>query len=56
MRAKKYTHGLTFFITLDMYNALKQLSDEKQVSISELLRGVLDNYIGQNYQPKVVCD
>lgn len=47
MRLKKYTHGLTFFITVDMFEALKQMSDEKQMSMSELLREVLEQYVGK---------
>mgnify|MGYP001188965469 CR=1 FL=1 len=38
MRAKKFTCGVTFFVTPEMYQDLKQLSDERQVAISELLR------------------
>jgi hypothetical protein len=38
MRVKKFTCGITFFTTSEMYENLKQLSDERQVAISELLR------------------
>lgn len=38
MRVKKFTVGITFFVTPEMYQGLKQLSDERQVAISELLR------------------
>ena len=38
MRVKKFTCGITFFVTPEMYQDLKQLSDERQVAISELLR------------------
>ena len=47
MRLKRYTHGLTFFITPEMFEDLKQISDEKQVSMSELMREVLAYYINQ---------
>ena len=39
MRVKKYTHGLTFFITVDMFEALKQISDEKQIGMYVLEDG-----------------
>jgi hypothetical protein len=39
MRVKKFTCGITFFVTPEMYQDLKQLSDEKQIAISEVLRG-----------------
>jgi predicted CopG family antitoxin len=45
MKTKKYTHGVTFFIDLEMYEYLKKISDEKQVSLSEFLRGIIDRYI-----------
>jgi hypothetical protein len=50
MRLKRYTHGLTFFITTEMFEALKKISDEKEISMSELLREVLDQYICQQPQ------
>jgi hypothetical protein len=50
MRLKKYIHGLTFFTTVDMFEALKQISDEKQIGMSELLRLVLNEYICQRSQ------
>jgi hypothetical protein len=38
MKVKKFTCGITFFVTPEMYQGLKQLSDEKQIAVSELLR------------------
>ncbi len=38
MRVKKFTCGITFFVSPEMYQSLKQLSDEKRVAVSELLR------------------
>jgi hypothetical protein len=51
MRLKKYTQGVTFFITPDMLEVLKKISDEKQVSVSEVLREVLNQYISQWSHP-----
>jgi hypothetical protein len=45
MKTKKYTHGVTFFIDLEMYGCLKKKSDEKQVSLSEFLRGIIELYL-----------
>jgi len=50
MRLKRYTHGLTFFITGEMFEALKKIADEQQMSMSEILRVVLDEYICQRPQ------
>lgn len=38
MKVKKFTCGITFFVTPEMYQDLKQLSDEREIAISELLR------------------
>jgi hypothetical protein len=53
MRLKKYTQGVTFFITPDMLEVLKKISDEKQVSVSEVLREVLSQYLSQRVQSTV---
>lgn len=45
MRLKRYTHGLTLFISQEMFQALKRLSDSQQVSMSELVREVLQSHI-----------
>jgi len=45
MKTKKYIQGITFFITLEMYREIKLISDTKQMSLSELLREVIEDYL-----------
>lgn len=44
MKTKKYVQGVTFFITPTMYEQIKQLTDKKQIGLSEFLRGLIDQY------------
>jgi predicted DNA-binding protein len=46
MKRKTYTQGVTFFLAPEMYEALKKLSDENQVSLSELLRNIIELFLG----------
>jgi predicted CopG family antitoxin len=41
MKKKKYLQGVTFFVAPEMYEAIKQISDEREVSLSELLRELI---------------
>ena len=45
MKKKTYTQGVTFFLAPEMYEALKKLSDENQVSLSELLRNIIELFL-----------
>ena len=45
MKIKQFSQGITFFVTYSMYQNLKTISDQKQVSLSELLRQVLAGYL-----------
>ena len=45
MKRKTYTQGVTFFLAPEMYEALKKLSDENQVSLSELLRNIIELFL-----------
>lgn len=42
MKLKRYTTGVTFFTTLDMYLDIKRISDEKEISLSEFLRNIVE--------------
>ena len=44
MKKRKFTTGITFFTTPQMYKKLKEISDEKDVSISEFLRDIIGEY------------
>ena len=45
MRTKKYTHGITFFMTPQMYEDIRKLSDQREVSISEVFRNIVSEYL-----------
>jgi hypothetical protein len=45
MRKKQYTQGVTFFITPDMLQALRNISDNRQISLSELLRNIIELFL-----------
>ena len=45
MRTKKFVHGITFFTTLRMYAKLKEISDNSEISLSELLREIVNHYL-----------
>ena len=45
MKRKKLTHGITFFVTAETYEAVRKDVDEGQVSISELMRGLIGDYL-----------
>jgi predicted CopG family antitoxin len=51
MKTKKYTHGVTFFISIEMYDALKKISDEMKISLSEFLRTLIHQYLEQISKP-----
>ena len=41
MKEKIFTQGITFFVTGDMYNELKAISDGQHVALSETVREML---------------
>ena len=45
MKPRKYTQGVTIFTTPEMYQKVKQVSDETQVSLSELFRKMITEYL-----------
>ena len=45
MRGKKFTHGITFFVTAEMYQAIKKDTDELQISASDLIRRLIEDYL-----------
>ena len=45
MKIKKYIQGVTFFISTDMYSDLKKISDQREISTSELLRELIGEYL-----------
>lgn len=47
MRKKLFTHGITFFTTLEMYEELKKLSDSLGIGTSDVLRGMIKEYFNK---------
>ena len=45
MRGKKFTHGITFFVTSEMYQAIKKDTDELRISASDLIRRLIEDYL-----------
>ena len=45
MREKQYTQAITFFTTVPMYQAIKDLSDAKRVSLSVVMREAVSKYL-----------
>ncbi|MGO8988794.1 MAG: hypothetical protein ACLQGU_08255 [bacterium] len=45
MRGKKLTYGITFFTTPEMYQAIKNDSDEFGISTSDLMRRLIEDYL-----------
>ena len=49
MKRKKLTHGITFFVTAETYEAISKDVDECQISISELMRGLIEDYLNATH-------
>jgi len=45
MKKKKYLQGVTFFISTNMYCDLKKIPDQREISMSELLRELIGDYL-----------
>lgn len=44
MKIKRYIQGITFFTTPQMYQDVKQASDELVISLGEFLRNIIGEY------------
>jgi hypothetical protein len=44
MRAKTYTHGVSFSTTKQMYEAIKKASHEQSIDMSDFLRDLIEDY------------
>ena len=49
-RFRKFTDGITFSVSRDMRLALDNLSDQRQVTVSKILREILNDYFGNEQQ------
>ena len=45
MKLRKYTQGITLFVEPQMYHEVKQVSDTEQVSLSEIFRQMIAEYL-----------
>jgi hypothetical protein len=45
MKEKQYTHSITFFTTVPMFQKIKEISDKKKISLSELMREIILGYL-----------
>jgi hypothetical protein len=41
MKTKQYTHGITFFVTGEMYREIKTITDGMEIGISEFIRKLI---------------
>ena len=41
MKPKKYTHGITFFVTAEMYQEIKSITDAMEIGVSDFIRGLV---------------
>ncbi len=48
MRTKKMTNGLTFAMSNEMFEEIKRISDDKEISLGELVRNILQEYLDKN--------
>lgn len=49
MKLRKYTQGVTIFTTPEMYEEVKKVSDAKQVSLSEIFRQMITEYLERRH-------
>ena len=45
MKTRRYTQGITLFTTPEMYQAVKRVSDDMEISLSEFFRGMIARYL-----------
>ena len=45
MKLRRYTQGITIFTTPEMYHDVKRLSDRMEISLSELFREMIMEYL-----------
>ena len=45
MKKKRFTVGLTFFTTPEMYKLIRSVSDKEEISQSQLLRLAVEQYL-----------
>ena len=48
MKVKTYVQAVTFFTTIAMYEKVKKISDDQRISLSELIRGMIEKQMKVN--------
>ena len=46
MKKKQFTHGVNFYVTQEMYEEARSVTDEQGIGLSELCRQLLRGYLG----------
>ena len=49
MKTRKYTQGITFFTTPEMYLMVKGVSDEMNIGLSEFIRDLVANHLQSHH-------
>ncbi len=50
MKQRSFIQGVTLYVTPEMYQTLRQLSDERKESMSETIRGMIDHCLETSNQ------
>ncbi len=45
MREKKFTYGVTFFVTPEMYQSVKKDTEQLRITVSDLMRRLIEDYL-----------
>ncbi len=49
MKTRKYTQGITFFTTPEMYQRVKDVSDELKIGLSEFIRDLVASHLESHH-------
>jgi hypothetical protein len=50
MRKKKYSKNVGVMLDEETYQQLISVTDEKEITVSEFIRGIVQNYLAKNTQ------
>ncbi len=45
MKRKKYLQGITFFVEPGMYEEMRKISDQREISLSEFIRELVEKHL-----------
>jgi predicted transcriptional regulator len=52
-RFRKYTDGITFFVSRDMRKKLDDMAESRELSVSQILREILNAYFADEQQTTI---